>query len=226
MDSVVWEEERKQQQEEQEYEENLDGDHEWGEDANTYSKTRSKPAAQPKKKTTASRQNEPGYYEIERILGFRRLESESTLTDAIELLVHWAGYDDRKDQTWEHEDELQLTARDAVLEFWESHPMGCRDAALGINASDSGFPYRALRVVGGPKAHGRKAAGTSKGSNTKIKKRRNTKKKQAAAATADEDEIKAEFFRVEWVGYRANTWEPRENLPEAMIQAYLDDRKV
>lgn len=165
------------------------------------------PRSVTKATTPAGQQSQPTYYEIERILDFRHLAGLGH-GDWVELLVHWSGYDDPEDQTWEDEDELQLTARDAVLAFWESHPAGGRDAAMGIDPSqaddEDGICYRALQVVGGPKAYRKK------------------KRSQSAVAAYGEPTTVAELFRVEWAGYAEKTWEPRENLPEDMIQAYMD----
>lgn len=173
-------------------------------------------------------------YEIERILDFRPLrdgESELAHTGGIELLVYWSGYDDDADHTWEDEDELQLTARDVVLDFWKSHPAGGRDAALGLDASDGNTPYRALRVVGGPKMYRKRTKTTSKGQSSKANthKGENSSKHKSMSTTGVEEEegnATAELYRVEWVGYAEKTWEPRENLPEDMIQAYLVDQEA
>lgn len=229
LDSVVWDDEQEAEQ-----------DQEQGQEQNmrTQSKIRSTVATQsaPGQKELATTQgDETCYYEVERILDFRRAnlesksESEPELadTDEIELLVHWAGYDDEGDYTWEDEEDLQLAARDAVLGFWKTHPAGGRDAALGIDAEGAdSMSYRVLRVVGGPKVSRNKATGesTAKGGKTRAKTKKKTGKKQAQAG--NEEETTVELFRVEWVGYAEKTWEPSENLPEDMVQAYLDDQQA
>lgn len=165
------------------------------------------------KKTPQSEEKESSYYEVERIVDFRRIEDHNLENEyGIELLVHWSGYNDPDDHTWEDEDELQLTARDAVLKFWKTHPKGGRDAALRINASDGGTPYRALRVVGGPKVYRKNVMHKAKG----IKAQQPVKDETAMTAH--------KLFQVEWVGYKEKTWEPRENLPEDMIRVYLDSQ--
>lgn len=70
----------------------------------------------------------------------------------------WRGYDDPQDHTWEREKEdLQLTARLALLDFWAAHPTGGRNAALSRADTDADadapatITYRVLRIVDGPR---------------------------------------------------------------------------
>lgn len=119
----------------------------------------------------------------------------------LELRVSWFDYDE-SDDSWLDEAELQLQCPEAVFAFWASH--GGRSQTLDVDEDVDEF--RILRIVDCKPKSNRKR-GSGKGSKKAV-----DKKKQQ--------------FLVEWVGYPKETWEPYGNLPDDMVEQFLDSEEA
>ncbi|KAJ4385286.1 hypothetical protein N0V93_010347 [Gnomoniopsis smithogilvyi] len=158
------------------------------------------------------------------------LYTDSPITiPTIELLVHWKGFPAAVDYTYEDEGSLQLTAAQAVWEFWEresakgppkqaaSEQYQCpRDVVLKIKTDDMGIPLRITRH------RERGGAGADQARPTKRAKVTTKGRSQAAQplSRGQRQGQESTEYLVEWVGYRTKTWEPASNLDQALIKAY------
>lgn len=171
----------------------------------------------------------------------------------IELQVQWVDLPRARDYTWEDEADLQRTAPESVFSFWEHLAAKCnndrtnkgkararqwpRSVVLGIEDDTQGVP---LRVV--DHRHARKPDFPSPEESVKKhpydRRSRQTARPMNSAEGVrgrgrwprDDDSWRWRFeWKVEWVGYRRQTWEGWRWLDRGLLEEYWhadDDDEV